>query len=105
MIIARTYLYSLMGRRGSIPESAIDADIMTEKEMRKAWGKESFLDCCQTFADAARETRGTVAAFEGTANCPAVSQNQCGENKKGGRPGIPTWLLLTAEGMWRQRGI
>ena len=48
MIIARTYLYSLMGEESSIPESAIDADIMTEKEMRKAWGKESFLDCCQT---------------------------------------------------------
>ena len=39
MIIARTYLYSLMGEESSIPESAIDADIMTEKEMRKAWGK------------------------------------------------------------------
>ena len=37
-----------MGEESSIPESAIDADIMTEKEMRKAWGKESFLDCCQT---------------------------------------------------------
>ena len=83
MIIARTYLYSLMGEESSIPESAIDADIMTEKEMRKAWGKESFLDCCQTFADAARETRGTVAAFEGTAIDPLFHRISAGKTRKG----------------------
>lgn len=83
MIIARTYLYSLMGEESSIPESAIDADIMTEKEMRKTWGKESFLDCCQTFADAARETRGTVAAFEGTAIAPLFHRISAGKTRKG----------------------
>lgn len=83
MIIARTYLYSLMGEENSIPESAIDADIMTEGEMRRQWGKDTFLDCYQMFADAARETEGRIIAFDGTAVDPLFHRISAGKTRKG----------------------
>lgn len=83
MIIARTYLYSLMGEENTIPESAIDADIMTEGEMRKTWGKENFLDYWQKFADAARETEGMVITFEGTAIDPLFHRISAGKTRAG----------------------
>lgn len=83
MIIARTYLYSLMGEENSIPESAIDADIMTEGEMRKAWGKENFLDYYQKFADAARETKGTIITFDGAPIEPLFHKISAGKTRTG----------------------
>ncbi len=83
MIIARTYLYGLMGKESSIPESAIDADIMTEGEMQKEWGKENFLNSYQKFAEAARETQGTVIAFEGAVADPLFHKLSAGKTRAG----------------------
>lgn len=82
-IIARTYLCSLMGEERTIPESAIDADIMTEEEMRRKWGKENFLDYYQKFTDAARETEGTIITFEGTAVDPLFHRVSAGKTRAG----------------------
>lgn len=82
-IIARTYLYNIMGEERQIPESVIDADIMTEEEMRRKWGKENFLNYYQKFSDAARETEGIIITFEGMAVDPLFHRVSAGKTRRG----------------------
>lgn len=83
MIIARTYLYGVMGEEHSIPESALDLDILTESGMQELWGKDYFLRYYNKFADAAKETEGQILTFDGSPIDPLFHGISAGKTREG----------------------
>lgn len=83
MIIARTYLYSLMGEDNSVPESALDLDILTESGMQNLWGRDYFLRYYNKFSDAAEETKGQILTFEGEPIDPLFHAVSAGQTREG----------------------
>lgn len=84
MVIARTYLYGLMGEEKEIPESALDLDVLTENDMENKWGKEDFLSCYSKFSEAAKATRGQILTFEGKPAEPLFHAVSAGRTREGG---------------------
>lgn len=82
-IIARTYLYGLMGEEDSIPESALDLDILTESGMQNLWGRDYFLRYYNKFSDAAKETKGQILTFDGAPIDPMFHAVSAGQTREG----------------------
>lgn len=83
MILARTYLYGVMGEERSIQESALDLDILTESGMQDLWGKEYFLRYYNKFSDAAKETEGQILTFDGKPIDPLFHGISAGKTREG----------------------
>lgn len=64
-VIARTYIYGLMGEEKEIYESALDMDYLEKAQMEQLWGTREFMEFYQRTEQAVEETSGMVMQYEG----------------------------------------
>ena len=82
-IIARTYLYRIMGDETEIPESALDIDYLDEADMKKLWEQDRAGIYFERIHQAAAETGGMVMQLDGACILPLFHQVSTGVTRKG----------------------
>jgi len=82
-IVARTYLYRIMGDETEIQESALDMDYLDETDMKKLWEQDRAGIYFERIHKAVSETRGTVMQLDGACILPLFHQVSTGVTRKG----------------------
>ena len=82
-IIARTYLYRIMGDEYEIPESALDIDYLDETDMKKLWEQDRAGVYFERIHKAASETKGLVMQIDNACILPLFHQVSTGVTRKG----------------------
>ena len=98
MIIARTYLYGVMGEEHSIPESALDLDILTESGMQELWGRIISSGITTSLQMRRKKQRGRSLPLT-AALLIRCSTGSARERQERGMSCIHTWSLSTVRRM------
>lgn len=80
-IIARTYIYGIMGDAREIPESSLDMDHPEEKQLEDAWGKGNMAEYYKNIKEAVEETEGKVILYEGELITPLFHRASTGKTR------------------------
>lgn len=83
-IIARTYIYGIMGDQNEIPESSLDIDYPEEKQLKKMWGKEKMAEYYKNIKNAVEDTNGMVITYEGELITPLFHRASTGRTRAAG---------------------
>ncbi|MEY8336571.1 SpoIID/LytB domain-containing protein [Lachnospiraceae bacterium 62-35] len=81
-MIARTYLYGIMGDENEMPESALDLDYPEEKQLRQMWGREKMAEYYKNIKEAVEETKGQVITYEGSLITPLFHRASTGRTRE-----------------------
>lgn len=82
-IIARTYLYRLMGDAMEIPESALDLDYIDEAAAKKLWLQDDAVIYFEQIREAVQATKGQVMKLEDEYILPLFHQISSGKTRTG----------------------
>ncbi len=82
-VIARTYIYSLMGDAQEIAESALDMDYLEKAQMEKLWGTRNYMEFYQKARQAVEETAGMVMQVDGAYIDPLFTRCSAGKTRQG----------------------
>lgn len=82
-LIARTYIYSQMGDKNEIAESALDLDYLEEQQLKKLWGPEYFAANYQLIEQAVESTAGQVITYNGGLITPLFHRASSGKTRQG----------------------
>lgn len=82
-IIARTYVYRLMGADMEIAESALDLDYLDEASAKKLWNQDQAAGYFDQIREAVKETKGQVMQLDGDCILPLFHQLSTGRTRTG----------------------
>lgn len=82
-VIARTYIYGLMGDADEIAESALDMDYLEKAQMEKLWGTKNYMDFYQKASEAVKATSGMVMEYDGICIDPMFTRCSAGRTRQG----------------------
>ena len=83
-VLARTYIYRELDGKDSIPEEALDLDVLDRSQMEKFWGTSRFPEAYGRLERAVEETRGLVLVGDGILIEPFFCRAAAGRTRSGG---------------------
>lgn len=83
-ILARTYIYSLLGTSGKIYEEELDMDALSIEQMKILWGETDYPARLQKLQAAVNETAGLYLIYEGEMIEPLYCYASAGKTRSRG---------------------
>lgn len=83
-ILARTYIYGLMGNRSEIYEEELDMDALSTEQMKSLWGEKEYLSNRAKLQTAVNETEGLYILHEGVLIEPLFCYASSGKTRSYG---------------------
>lgn len=83
-LLARTYIYGLMGERKTIYEEELDMDALSTEQMKRLWGEKSYFSNLAKLKHAAKETKGLYLLYEGAMIEPFFCYASAGKTRSHG---------------------
>ena len=83
-ILARTYIYSLMGDRREIYEEELDMDARSREQMERIWGEKEYFSNMAKLQTAVKETAGLYVIHEGMMIEPLFCYASAGKTRSRG---------------------
>ena len=83
-ILARTYIYRLLGEEGRVYEEELDMDARSMEQMKQLWGENDYPRMLERLQTAAEETKGLYLIYEGRLIDPLFCYASAGKTRSRG---------------------
>lgn len=83
-VLARTYIYGLMGQQAEIYEEELDMDALSFEQMKALWGETDFASMVSKLQSAVHETEGLYILYDGTIIEPLFCYASAGKTRSFG---------------------
>lgn len=80
-VIARTYIYGVMGEQTEIAESALDMDYLEQGQLEKLWGTDRYPECYEKIKQAVKDTATVTMEYEGSYIEPLFCRSTGGKTR------------------------